>query len=260
MREQSVHVHEDEDSVDSRNQLMHQYVLFVAALAPQVFLFENVRHFQAVVKSEGIEFDAADILAEAIESVSTRGLGYAVSRRIVVASQHAVPQARERFVMAGVRKDLSNHLSGTDAASWCLSLQRREPVPLQVALEGLPEPEFSNQDTQQSALAKYEDFQTITAPDGNQASDVFRNWAFRGPSVDAHLARPPDRMMEPSLHLWALENGGWTIAVMMPPHFKGLQRFSHRFGMPWRPHQISVRGWASHRKKSKASPKSRTAP
>ncbi|ENQ0983679.1 DNA cytosine methyltransferase [Pseudomonas aeruginosa] len=191
LREQSVHVHEDEDSVDSRNQLMHQYVLFVAALAPQVFLFENVRHFQAVVKSEGIEFDAADILAEAIESVSTRGLGYAVSRRIVVASQHAVPQARERFVMAGVRKDLSNHLSGTDAASWCLSLQRREPVPLQVALEGLPEPEFSNQDTQQSALAKYEDFQTITAPDGNQASDVFRNWAFRGPSVDAHLARPP---------------------------------------------------------------------
>jgi site-specific DNA-cytosine methylase len=31
--------------------LMHQYVLFVAALAPAVFLFENVRHFQAVVKS-----------------------------------------------------------------------------------------------------------------------------------------------------------------------------------------------------------------
>ncbi len=74
------------------------------------------------------------------------------------------------------------------------------------------------------------------------------------------LPAPPDRMMEPSLHLWALENGGWTIAVMMPPHFKGLQRFSHRFGMPWRPHQISVRGWAYHRKKSKASPKSRTAP
>ncbi|MGY3016178.1 DNA-cytosine methyltransferase [Pseudomonas sp. TE6283] len=191
LREQSVHVHEDEDSVDSRNQLMHQYVLFVAALAPQAFLFENVRHFQAVVKSEGIEFDAADILAEAIESVSTRGLGYAVSRRIVVASQHAVPQARERFVMAGVRKDLNQKLPGAEAASWCLSLQRREPVPLQVALEGLPEPEFSNQESQQSTLAKYEDFQTIISPDGNQASDVFRNWAFRGKSVDAHIARPP---------------------------------------------------------------------
>ncbi|WP_164570765.1 DNA cytosine methyltransferase, partial [Pseudomonas viridiflava] len=89
LKEQSVHVHEDEDSVDSRNQLMHQYVLFVSALAPKVFLSENVRHFQAVVKSEGVVFDAADILAEAIESVSERGLGYAVSRRIVVASHHA---------------------------------------------------------------------------------------------------------------------------------------------------------------------------
>ncbi|WP_164707723.1 DNA cytosine methyltransferase, partial [Pseudomonas viridiflava] len=105
-----------------RNQLMHQYVLFVSALAPKVFLFENVRHFQAVVKSEGVVFDAADILAEAIESVSERGLGYAVSRRIVVASHHAVPQARERFVMAVVRRELSKTLSSSDAASWCLSL------------------------------------------------------------------------------------------------------------------------------------------
>ncbi|WP_236211542.1 DNA cytosine methyltransferase [Metapseudomonas otitidis] len=190
LREQSVHVHEDEDSVDSRNQLMHQYVLFVAALAPKTFLFENVRHFQAVVKSDGVEFDAADILAEAIESVSARGLGYAVSRRIVVASQHAVPQARERFVMAGVRKDLNGALPGNDAAAWCLSLPRREPVPLQVALEGLPEPEFSNQE--QVTLSKPERRGAVSKGKAHeQASDVFRAWAFQGASVDAHLARPP---------------------------------------------------------------------
>ncbi|AYF90133.1 DNA cytosine methyltransferase [Pseudomonas sp. DY-1] len=191
LQEQSVHVHEDEESVDSRNQLMHQYVLFVAALAPQAFLFENVRHFQAVVKSDGVEFDAADILAEAIESVSARGLGYAVSRRIVVASQHAVPQARERFVMAGVRKDLSRRLSGIDAATWCLSLPRREPVPLQVALEGLPEPEFSNQEQQQPVLPKPEKAPVLKGKARELASDVFRAWAFQGTSVDAHLARPP---------------------------------------------------------------------
>ncbi|PTU75090.1 DNA cytosine methyltransferase [Pseudomonas mangrovi] len=193
LKEQSVHVHEDEDSVDSRNQLMHQYVLFVAALAPKIFLFENVRHFQAVVKAEGIEFDAADILAEAIESVSERGLGYAVSRKIVVASQHAVPQARERFVMAGVRKELSKTLSSADAAAWCLSLQRRRAVPLQVALEELPEPNFSNQELQEAILEKpHSPLRNETAvPD--QASDIYRAWAFRGAVVDAHLARPPRR-------------------------------------------------------------------
>ncbi|MGC5686125.1 DNA cytosine methyltransferase [Pseudomonas haemolytica] len=191
LKEQSVHVHEDEDSVDSRNQLMHQYVLFVAALAPKVFLFENVRHFQAVVKAEGIEFDAADILAEAIESVSERGLGYAVSRKIVVASQHAVPQARERFVMAGVRKELSKILSSTDAASWCLSLQRRRAVPLQVALEELPDPNFSNQEHQERILEKPHRPQRNEAVVPDQASDIYRAWAFRGTVVDAHLARPP---------------------------------------------------------------------
>lgn len=193
LKEQSVHVHEDEDSVDSRNQLMHQYVLFVAALAPKIFLFENVRHFQAVVKAEGIEFDAADILAEAIESVSERGLGYAVSRKIVVASQHAVPQARERFVMAGVRKELSKTLSSMDAATWCLSLQRRRAVPLQVALEELPDPNFSNQELQEPILEKpHRPLRNVAAvPD--QASDIYRAWAFRGAVVDAHLARPPRR-------------------------------------------------------------------
>jgi DNA-cytosine methyltransferase len=193
LKEQSVHVHEDEDSVDSRNQLMHQYVLFVAALAPKVFLFENVRHFQAVVKAEGIEFDAADILAEAIESVSERGLGYAVSRKIVVASQHAVPQARERFVMAGVRKELSKILSSSDAASWCLSLQRRSPVPLQVALEELPAPNFSNQEVQEATLKKPHRPHRNEPAAHNLSSDIYRAWAFRGTVVDAHLARPPRR-------------------------------------------------------------------
>ncbi|EJZ59566.1 DNA-methyltransferase [Pseudomonas fluorescens R124] len=193
LKEQSVHVHEDEDSVDSRNQLMHQYVLFVAALAPKVFLFENVRHFQAVVKAEGIEFDAADILAEAIESVSQRGLGYAVSRKIVVASQHAVPQARERFVMAGVRKELSNSLSSSAAASWCLSLQRRRPVPLQVALEELPDPNFSNQAQQEAVLEKPHRSCRNDTTASDHPSDIYRAWAFRGTVVDAHLARPPRR-------------------------------------------------------------------
>lgn len=190
LKEQGVHVHEDEDSVDSRNQLMHQYVLFVSALAPDIFLFENVRHFQAVVKSEGIEFDAADILAEAIKEVSHDGLGYAVARRIAIASEHAVPQGRERFVMAGVRGDCSGPLNGIDAATWCLTLQHREEVPLQVALEGLPSPSFNAKDSA-AAVPTAQSSRAAPLRASDTAGDVYRNWAFRGDVVDAHIARPP---------------------------------------------------------------------
>jgi len=190
LREQSVHVQEDDDSVDSRNQLMHQYVLFVSALAPEVFLFENVRHFQAVVRSEGIEFDAADILAESIEAVSAGGLGYAVARKIVVASKHAVPQTRERFVMAGIRRDLDGALTGMNAALWCLSLQFRESVSLHVALEGLPEPLFANQ-VEANMASRVITTRVPISLEAATAADVYRAWTHSTSTVDGHLARPP---------------------------------------------------------------------
>lgn len=189
LREQSVHVHEDEDSVDSRNQLMHQYVLFVAALAPDVFLFENVRHFQAVVRSEGVEFDAADVLAEAISNVSSRGLGYCVARRIVVASQHAVPQARERFVMAGVRRDISESAGGADIPAACLSLVRRRPVPLRAALDGLPTPAFTNEAVSNRGVAPVSAVEGMLRHDS--AEHLYNSWTRIAPAADAHLARPP---------------------------------------------------------------------
>ena len=188
LREQSVHVHEDDDSVDSRNQLMHQYVLFVAALAPDIFLFENVRHFQAVVRSEGAEFDAADVLAEAISNVSSRGLGYAVSRRIVLAAQHAVPQTRERFVMAGVRKDVAEAAAIPDAPAVCLTLTKRKPLPLRIALQGLSSPSYSSD----AAPAGRCPVTAIEAPsDSDTPEDVYNTWTRCATSTDAHIARPP---------------------------------------------------------------------
>jgi site-specific DNA-cytosine methylase len=190
LREQSVHVHEDENSVDSRNQLMHQYVLFVSALAPEVFLFENVRHFQAIVKSDGIEFDAADVLSEAIKEVSSRGLGYKVARRVVIASQHAVPQSRERFVMAGIRKDISVHFGESDTAAWCLALDRYAPVSLQTALEGLPAPDFDAQ-SKKTVSRTVESAGNTSEVKQSSGDEVFRQWTFCGHAIDAHIARPP---------------------------------------------------------------------
>jgi site-specific DNA-cytosine methylase len=188
LREQSVHVHEDEDSVDSRNQLMHQYVLFVAALAPDIFLFENVRHFQAVVKSEGIEFDAADVLAEAISNVSSRGLGYRVARSIVMAVQHAVPQARERFVMAGVRKDVTEAAGLPDAPVLCLTLKRKKALPLRIALQGLPNPGYSSD----AAPGGRCPVAPVELSNGSaSAEDLYNDWTRCAPETDAHIARPP---------------------------------------------------------------------
>lgn len=188
LREQSVHVHEDEDSVDSRNQLMHQYVLFVAALAPDIFLFENVRHFQAVVRSEGAEFDAADVLAEAISNVSSNGLGYSIARRIVLAAQHAIPQTRERFVMAGVRKDVTEAAGLPNAPAVCLTLERKKVVPLRVALQGLPPPGYSNEAAPASrcSVAPVE-----LSGDSDSSEGLYTGWTRCAAVTDAHIARPP---------------------------------------------------------------------
>lgn len=191
LREQSLHVHEDENSVDSRNQLMHQYVLFVAALAPEVFLFENVKHFQAVVRSDGAEFDATDILADAIEAVSERGVGYRVASKIIVASQHAVPQARERFVMVGVRQDLAATAAEADPAEFCLALTPRNVVPLGVALEGLPPPEFDSQS--KARVRRTTDRKVPRQGGATTGEQIYRDWTFVGNDIDAHIARQPRR-------------------------------------------------------------------
>ena len=47
LREDQVHVETDPEAGDLRNLLLLKYVEFVSALEPRLFLFENVRHFQA---------------------------------------------------------------------------------------------------------------------------------------------------------------------------------------------------------------------
>lgn len=140
LREQSVHVQSDTKAGDKRNELMHQYVLFVAALEPAAFLFENVRHFQAKVKTPEGTYNATDVLAEAISNISHEGLMYEVDSKVLVASNHLVPQKRERFFMLGVRSDIAIKTENVSPSSWCLNLPMREPIPLKFALSGLPEP------------------------------------------------------------------------------------------------------------------------
>jgi site-specific DNA-cytosine methylase len=194
LREQSVHVQEDINAVDSRNTLLRQYVLFVSALAPQVFLFENVRHFKAVVGKGKNAFDAAAILEDAISNVSTEGVGYSVESKIIVASRHLVPQGRERFYMAGIRTDVKARMGEINAAAACLELPAYSPVLLETALEGLPEPK-SVADTDASPAAVVPVRLNVAQKTALDATTLFRRWI--SPTgdgfADAHVARPARR-------------------------------------------------------------------
>jgi site-specific DNA-cytosine methylase len=205
LREQSVHVQSDARAGDKRNELMLQYVLFIAAFSPTVFLFENVRHFQAEVKTPNGTFNATNILAEAISDISHDGLEYGVASRIVVASDHFVPQTRERFFMIGLRNKLGMLNECKESALWCLTLPLQKPVPLKFALAGLPEPVHASASSDRGGtdtLLDVEDFQVY----GNEAVSEFIKWIRQPPPqayqfhdhrcIDAHCtrdSRPDDR-------------------------------------------------------------------
>jgi site-specific DNA-cytosine methylase len=139
--EQQVHVQADAETGDVRNRLLYKYVLFVSALAPSVFLFENVRHFHSEVRTPEGTFLATDVLAEAIRNVSSAALRYDVASRVIDASKHLVPQTRERFFMAGVRSETrASKALLKQVPEWCLTLPEHEPVPVRVVLDGLPDP------------------------------------------------------------------------------------------------------------------------
>lgn len=140
LRDDRVHVHYDAAAGDLRNRLFEKYVLFVSALAPEVFLFENVKHFQTEVKTPDGTFLATAILAEGIRELSADGLDYLLASRTVVASEHLVPQRRERFFMAGVRDSLLDGEGLPDVAAWILTLPVTADVPVRFALHDLPAP------------------------------------------------------------------------------------------------------------------------
>jgi DNA-cytosine methyltransferase len=153
LREALVHVHGDATAGDTRNLLFQQYVMVLGSLRPATFLFENVQHFQSTVKANGVEFEATDVLAEAIANMSDGKVAYDVFSRVIDASKYGIPQARQRFFMAGVvRAETVGPATPEDSAANCLSLQPLAEVPLAAALAGLSEPYLMGGDNDVSAV------------------------------------------------------------------------------------------------------------
>lgn len=137
LRDQGVHAWTSKEYGDERNALLHKYVLFLEALRPDAFLFENVAHFQSGLRTPSGRLEAAAILSQAIEDLSTTDLHYDVESAIVKAREHAVPQDRERFILIGFNQATTG--DGANKLFFNMPIYE-EDVPLQLALNGLESP------------------------------------------------------------------------------------------------------------------------
>lgn len=84
------------DFADDRNQLFREYCRLLRAIQPKAFVMENV---SGMVKGK-MKLIFVEILKE------LKDCGYNVSARILNAKYFHVPQARQRMIFIGVRKDI----------------------------------------------------------------------------------------------------------------------------------------------------------
>ena len=118
---------------DSRNDLIEEYIRIVGELWPRFFFFENVAIFG---QKRGKHY--ISMMHEMLSD-------YEISHRFVNSADFGLPQARERFLVVGRRRDVNG------AFSFPSSIVNRRTT-IGEALKGLPEPptdytvhrEFSN--------------------------------------------------------------------------------------------------------------------
>jgi DNA (cytosine-5)-methyltransferase 1 len=88
---------------DIRNDLIKSYLEFVSIVMPKVIFFENVKGFTLKFeknKTMGIAYSKY-----VLESL--KQLGYDVEGQMVNFSEYGIPQKRIRFILVGVRKDIT---------------------------------------------------------------------------------------------------------------------------------------------------------
>ena len=137
LRDQGVHAWSHKEFGDERNALMLQYVLFLEALQPDVFLFENVSNFKSTLTTPNGTLDAPAMLAELIEELSTDQLSYHVDHEVINSRHYAVPQDRRRFIMFGAK---AGRVPRDIASTFFKLAPAAADIPLRVALNGLSDP------------------------------------------------------------------------------------------------------------------------
>jgi len=101
---------------DWRNNLINSYIKFIRLVQPKLIFFENVKGFTQRFEQNKTKGKAYSVyVKKALELSSRKGanfqyIGYDVTGHIVDFSEYGIPQKRSRFILVGIRKDVSHEL------------------------------------------------------------------------------------------------------------------------------------------------------
>lgn len=87
---------------DKRNDLFYEYARIVNLVKPYIFVMENVKGILSMKNKEG------NSVIKAIVSEFSN-LGYNIQFKVLNSKYYGVPQARERVIFIGTRKDIPNN-------------------------------------------------------------------------------------------------------------------------------------------------------
>jgi len=93
---------------DSRNNLVNSYIQFIQLIRPKLILFENVKGFTLEFKKNK---DKGKEYASYVEDELNK-LGYFIKGKLVNFGEYGIPQKRTRFILIGIRNDVSNASQG----------------------------------------------------------------------------------------------------------------------------------------------------
>lgn len=89
---------------DQRNNLIKSYIDFIKIIKPKILFFENVKGFTMEFKKNK---DKGKEYSSYVENALNRA-GYFVKGELINFGEYGIPQKRTRFILVGVRKDLTN--------------------------------------------------------------------------------------------------------------------------------------------------------
>ncbi len=100
---------------DERNTLIESYVKFIRLTQPKMIFFENVKGFlQKFEKNKTKGKAYSDYILRALQRTGKDYYGYHVFGKLVDFSEYGVPQRRTRFILVGLRKDVSGRNTTRD--------------------------------------------------------------------------------------------------------------------------------------------------
>ena len=96
------------DESDQRNQLVKSYIKFIKLVQPKLIFFENVKGFTQEFNTNK---DKGKKYVSYVEN-ALRALGYQIKGKLVNFGNFGIPQKRTRFILVGVRNDVTENKRG----------------------------------------------------------------------------------------------------------------------------------------------------